>query len=60
MPIAFFEMMSHFAGYEKLENRDKQKEMIERFLKDFDSDVYENVFLMWDNEMRNQAQTIIQ
>jgi|LakMenEpi03Aug12_release.lakeMendotaPanAssembly.Ray.scaffolds.fasta_scaffold682634_1 hypothetical protein len=55
MPIAFFEMMSHFAGYEKLENRDKQKEMIERFLKDFDSDVYENVFLMWDNEMRNQA-----
>lgn len=53
MPIAFFEMISHFAGYEKLENN--QKQIIEKFLNDLDSDLYENVFLIWDSEMRNQA-----
>ena len=50
MPIEFLTMIEHAQGYESLHSPD---EITKKLIEDLDSDVYENVFLMWDSEIRN-------
>ena len=43
-------MMEKAEGYEQL---DSLNEQVAKFINDLDSEVYENVFLMWDANLRN-------